>query len=218
MRKRSIVIIFLAALAFYAAGAAYQPASSDLAHPKGLPVIGKWMITPSNKPANWLGLKFHGKEIKEPINVVIIDSRSKTSEEAIGRISKYCAEAGFKPRRGHSSGYSGYIGTSLYPQIPRKNRYAFSDRPPEFKNDHGRIFGPYKSEGKFYFTGAFSREKLDRRGHDYVSFVKAREEFAARITSKTELKMTRKVFLDNMITSETLTTGDHDGSAIVLQN
>jgi hypothetical protein len=218
MQNRSIVIVLLAALVFCASGAAYQPSPSDIAHPKGLPALGKWMIAPSNKPANWLGLKFQGKEMREPINVIIIDSRSKTSEEAMDRLSEYCSEAGFKARKGHSSGYFGYIEGSLYPQIPRKNRLAFSNKPPEFQNDHGRIFGPYKSGGKFYFTAAFSREKLTRHGHEYVSFVKAREEFTSQMSVKTDLKVIDNVFMDNKISSEALTTGDHDGYAIVLRN
>jgi len=222
MLKRTIAIIFLAVLAFYASGAAYRPSSSDLARPDELPVIGKWMIAPSNKPANWLGIKFEGKEMREPINIVIVDSISRTPGQAIARIFRYCAKAGYRDRRGHSSGYSGYIGGSLYAQIPRKRGHAFSNRPYEMGNDHGRIFGPYKSGSMFYFTGAFSREVLGRMGrgitHKYGSFRFARNEFADQVTRKTELQISSYVFLDNKISSGALTTGDHDGYAIVLQN
>lgn len=221
-QNRTIHFLLISAFALCLTGAAYNPSSSDLIHPKGLPVIGKWMISSSNAPANWLGIKFQGKEMREPINLVIIDSSSKTSAEAIARISQYCDTAGYKNRKGHSSGYSAYIGRSLYSQIPSEKDHAFSNRPYELDNDHGRIFGPYKVGGKFYFVGSFSREVVGRVGlkmiHKYGSFRQAREDFADQVTRKTELIITQYIFLDNRISSGTLTTGDHDGFAIVLEN
>lgn len=222
MQKRPIIIVFLAVLAFYASGAAYKPSSSDLARPNDLPVIGKWMIAPSGRPANWLGIKFQGKEMREPINIVIVDSISKTPEDSIARIYRYCAKAGYRDRRGHSWGYSGYIGGALYAQLPRTKGHAFSNRPYEVGNDHGRIFGPYMSGGKFYFIASFSREVLGTVGrgitHKYGSFRLARNEFADLVSRKTALKISSYVFLDNKISSGALTTGDHDGYSIVLQN
>ena len=180
------------------------------------------MISPSGKPADWIGIKYKGKEMREPINIVIIDRKSKTAEEAVARISDYCDKAGYKDRKGHSSGYSGYIGGSLCSQVPREADHAFSNRPYELNNNHGRIFGPYKSGGKFYFIGSFSREVIGRVGfkltHKYGSFMKAQKDFVKQAARKTELKIVREIFLDNALSGGTLTTGDHDGYAVVLGN
>ncbi len=209
-------------MVFCASGAAYQPASSDLTHIKGFPVIGKWMIAPSGRPADWIGIKYKGKEMREPINIVIIDVKSKTAEDSIARISGYCEKAGYKDRKGHSSGYSGYIGGSVCSQLPRENDHAFSNGPYELSNNHGRMFGPYKSGGKFYFIGAFSREVVGRVGmgltHKYGSFMKAQKDFVKQAARKTELKVVTEIFLDNAFSGGMLTTGDHDGYAVVLGN
>ncbi len=180
----------------------------------GLPVIGKWMFDSTEMPSSWLGKKLDGKSIMEPINIIIVDSVSKSDDEAKQNLISAFDKAGYKDRWGHSSGYKGLIGGSYYSQLPEKYFHAFSNHPLEFDNNHGRIFGPHSSNGVYYFTGALSRES--GYFHNYISFTQARDEFAEAIDSKTLYKLIRKESLNNSIVSDSLTTGDHDGNAILI--
>ena len=47
-----------------------------------LPSIGKWMEIQHGGFAHWLGLRYANKELREPINIVIIDSYSASRAEA----------------------------------------------------------------------------------------------------------------------------------------
>jgi hypothetical protein len=44
-----------------------------IATPEGLPPIGKWMLTAQSVPSDWLGEIYHGKNLREPITVIIVD-------------------------------------------------------------------------------------------------------------------------------------------------
>lgn len=201
---------------------AYQPGKNDVIRPRGLPQIGKWMIAPDLQPAHWLGQKYQGKGLSEPINIIIIDRSAKSIEDAKKRLAANCAAAGFKSRWGHSTGYKGYMDGRLFEQLPEGKRMAFSDRPFELNNNHGRIFGPYFKEGKYYFIGAFSREVVDpnriKEIHQFGSFNQARDAFAWSMDKRTDIKVARFVELDNAIIGDAgVGTGDHDGIAVLLE-
>lgn len=198
----------------------YRPAAVDVVHIKSFPPIGKWMIAPDLEPAHWLGALLGGKKFREPINLIIIDPIARSAEEAKPRFGGAAAKAGFRSRKGHSSGYWGWIGTGLQAQYPEEKSHALADEPYEFNNDHGRFFGPYGHEGRFFFIGSLSRERvapLSEPEHLYVSFNSARDRFARALDEKTDYRLTTFVDLENAIIGSTeLTTGDHDHMAAVL--
>jgi hypothetical protein len=173
-------------------------------------------------PAHWLGLRYQGKALREPINILIKDSFSKDPEEAMRMLMSSCREAGFPESSGHSTGYSGYIAGRFYGQIPVGRRQAFSDGIPEFANDHGRIFGPYYHKGAFWFVGAFSRENVNpisKVPHHFVSFNQARDSFAAKMDRRAGYETAGYLFLGNYALPggpAGFTTGDHDGVAVFL--
>lgn len=180
----------------------------------GLPSIGKWMFDSANMPSSWLGKKLEGKNIREPINIIIIDSVSKSVDEAKKNLISAFNKAGYEDRWGHSSGYKGLMDSNYFNQLPEKYFHAFSTHPFEFDNNHGRIFGPYFKNNVYYFTGALSREK--GYVHYYISFTQARDDLAASLDSKTGYKLIKKINLNNSIDSDSLTTDDHDGYAILI--
>jgi hypothetical protein len=179
------------------------------------------MITRESTVADWLSQPFRGKRLLEPINIVIVDSLAASPEEAVSRLVTACAKAGFPEREGHSSGYSALIGDAAFSQVPPGTEDCFSDAPFTFANDHGRIFGPLRWKEAFYFTGAFSREGVDlvtKVKHLYRSFDRARDTFAQALSLKTEYRLSGFTYLGNDIPDdEVLTTGDHDGMAVVLK-
>ena len=198
----------------------FTPDNADVAEVQGLPAIGKWLIAPDLKPAHWLGEIYRTKQIREPINMIIIDQESGNSEEARARLLKAAAQAGFPSRSGHSGGYWGRIGHHLLPQLPDTPSHAFSDAPYEFDNNHGRFFGPYLHQGRFIVVGALSREKvvpLSSLKHQYVSFNRARDKFADALDGNAGFRRGGFLNLANaLVESAELTTGDHDGMAAVL--
>lgn len=156
----------------------FRPEPRDVVHAQGFPAIGKWMISPRLVYSDWLGAIFAGKHLREPINAIIVDPLARSEEEAVTRFLEACAEAGFISRTGHSSGYYGWLCGLLCPQVPAEKDHALSDKPFELHNNHGRFFGPRFWQGRYYFIGSLSREKLvlaDKLGHEYVSFNQARE-------------------------------------------
>jgi hypothetical protein len=194
-------------------------AAEDVASPEALPTIGKWMLDPSLSPAHWIGEILDGKALQEPINVLILDPLTGSSEEAKDRLTQSCAAAGYPSREGHSSGYLGCIGGQLFGQLPEGKDDAFSDAPFVVDNNHGRIFGPCEQNGQQFFTGAFSREKvvpLAKVRHQYVSFNRARDDFAQKLTRNGAYQVRGYVNLDNFIISDAITTGDHDGIAVLI--
>ncbi len=201
--------------------AAYRPQPGDVVKVREWPAIGKWMIDRHLRPAAWLGAHLRGKALREPINVVLIDAVARTAEEAQARLVEACRAAGYKPREGHSSGYRGYLGGTLFPQLPAKTGHAFSNEPFELHNNHGRIFGPLRFREGWLFVGALSREKfepLTRAEHVFVSFNQARDDFARELERATGYRISGRVDLGNAVTDDpVLTTGDHDGMAVVLR-
>ena len=130
----------------------------DIVVPENLFPIGKYMLDGQLKHAKWLGALYHGKSLREPINVIIEIKNAHSEEAAITNLTVILAKAGYKNRTGHSGGYCGYLSGRIFTQVPSKKHHAFSNEPFELSNNHGRLFGPYEFNGKYYFTGAFSRE------------------------------------------------------------
>jgi hypothetical protein len=188
-----------------------------ITEPSGFPTIGKWMLNENFEPADWLKIKYKGKLMQEPINIIIIDSVSNSSEEAINNLLKNCTIAGFTGHGGHSAEYMGYIDGNFYKRLPYGVGKAFSDSKFNLNNNHGRIFGPCFIFDKYYFIGAFSREDFIKNEHLYDSFIIAREKFAQKMNDKTSYHIEKRINLNNKISDDLLlTTGDHDGQAIVL--
>jgi hypothetical protein len=204
-------------------GQAQQPitlAAEAVANPPGLPAIGRWMIARDGTIAHWLGEIVDGKRLHEPINVILIDEGAASADDARQRLIAAAAAAGFPVRFGHSTGYHGFIGGALYSQLPQGRDDAFSNRIFEESNNHGRIFGPHRVEGGYVFTGAFSRERvnlLEWPGHRYASFNDARDAFARGLSARTAFKASGFVPLGNAIDEPQITTGDHDGRAVLLR-
>jgi hypothetical protein len=196
-------------------------ASVDVAKPRDLPDIGKWMIDRDGTAAHWLGEIYEGKHLHEPINVILVDAGAASVDEARQRLLEAASVAGYPIRFGHSAGYRGYIGGELYAQLPAGKDDAFSNRVFELSNNHGRIFGPHWMSGAYVFIGAFSREAVDLfrwPGHRYASFNLARDDFARDLDRQTLFKSAGFVALDNAIVGDpSVTTGDHDGRAVLLR-
>ena len=221
-----LIRIILIALAFIL-GASYSLAQrpdevriiKDMAFIPAL-AIGKWMIAPDKLPARWLDTKYFGKSLREPINIIIIDERTSDPNEARKNLYLACQSAGFEARKGHSGGYSAFIAGKWYPQLPSEKDQAFSSAPYEFNNNHGRIFGPHISSGKSIFTAAFSREEIDpleKVKHVFNSFNRARDHFALEMDRQTCFKIKKFINLENVfIADPNITTGDHDGIAVLL--
>lgn len=199
----------------------FRPPEGEMGQPKGFPPLYEWMLAPDLVAAHWLGAKVNGKELVEPLNVVFVDRRSKSMEEARVVLSEALSVAGFPSRTGHSGGYYAFMDGRLHPQLPSEPNHAFSDEPFELPNDHGRVFGPVSLEGRFVFVAAFSREgvaPLDKVKHRYVSFNRARDKVADRLDERTAYKRRGFVDLRNHLAGDPIhTTGDHDGQAVLLE-
>ena len=186
-----------------------------------VPSIGKWMIAPSGQVANWIGKPVDGKEIYEPINVILFDPIAKTAVEAHDRLVAASARANFLVRSGHSSGYAGNIDGAVYPELPWGPGDAFSDAPFVLSNNHGRIFGPHKMPTGWLFVGAFSREAIaptQQVKHSYESLNRSRDAFAHGMVTQGGYRVTSFISLDNTILDQPARgTGDHDGIAILLE-
>jgi hypothetical protein len=196
------------------------PSPVDVARPEGLPEIGKWMIGPDGSIASWLGWKYRGKGLLEPINVIIFDGIAKTGDEAYARLEAAAAAVEFEMRIGHSTGYDGIIGGISFEQLPQGKGKAISDGPFELANNHGRIFGPFPWKAGWLFTAAFSRERVDvvtKVKHHFDSFNRARDAFAWALDGGGSYKVELFVPLNNAIIGSADTcTGDHDGLAVYL--
>src|SRR5215208_5799574 len=83
-------------------------ASTDVAQESvrapGLPDLGKWMLDHTGSAAHWLGEIYNGKKLREPINVVILDTQAKSIDDAKARVVAASARAGYAIRIGHSCG------------------------------------------------------------------------------------------------------------------
>lgn len=195
--------------------------AGEIAAPRDLPAIGKWMFDRNGSIAHWLGQMVDGKKLHEPINVVLIDASSSSPDQARAKLTVAAKAAGYPVRMGHSTGYRGFIAGDLYSQLPRGWDDAFSNRIFEETNNHGRIFGPYASDSGYVFIGAFSRESvnfLHDPPHRYASFNRARDDFAQALVARTRFQHAGVAPLDNAISDDPeVTTGDHDGYAVVLR-
>lgn len=195
--------------------------SEAVAHPRGLPAIGKWMIDRDGSVADWLGEIYDGKHLHEPINVILVDAGATSVDDARKRLVAALTAAGYPVRFGHSTGYRGLIGGTLYEQIPHGRDDAFSNHAFEESNNHGRIFGPHRTANAYVFIGAFSREAVDLLrwpAHRYASFNVARHDLARNLDAKTAFKAVGHVAMDNAIADNPrITTGDHDGRAVLLR-
>lgn len=192
----------------------------DIVRIEGGEQLGKWMLAENKEVANWLGQTYQGKKLQEPINIIIIDEVAKSSTEAVTYLQDSCEKAEYLSRDGHSSDYMGDIGGRLYSQIPAEKNHAFSTAPYILPNNHGRFFGPHRYNSKYYFIGAFSREGINifsKIKHTYISFEAAKEDFVARMNERTDYKVLGKYDMRNAIRNhEAFTTGDHNGTGIVL--
>lgn len=185
-----------------------------------LPAIGDWLIDKNCQPAHWLGKKYKGKKLIEPINIIVLDKYSKTSKDAIEKLVSECKKIGYEEEHGHSYGYWGIIENVFYPQIPNKKKMAFSNRSFFHANNHGRIIGPGYFNEEYVFIGAFSREsfKLLRIiHHGFISFNIAREDFCNKMNSSNGYKIIGAYELKNVLSDNEFTTADHDGKLTVLE-
>jgi hypothetical protein len=126
----------------------------------GLPNFGKWMLDHSGSPAHWLGEIYQGKRLREPINVVIVDTHANSVADAKERVVEASARAGYTIRMGHSSGYRALIAGEPHDQLPAGWDDAFSNHLFEMTNNHGRMFGPFQQGPSYILIGAFSREEV----------------------------------------------------------
>ena len=197
------------------------PAATDVAKPHGLPEIGKWMIDRDGTVAHRLGESYEGKRLHEPINVILVDTGARSADHARQRLVEAAAAAGYPVRFGHSAGYRGTIAGELYEQLPAGRDDVFSNRVFELTNNHGRMFGPHRTDDAHVFIGAFSREAVDPLrwpGHRYASFNQARDDFARELDRRTRFKSAGFVDLGNAIVGDAnVSTGDHDGRAVLLR-
>lgn len=188
--------------------------------PEGLQ-IGRWHLTGREVPANWLGQKFQGKMMREPINVILVDEVAATPDAAVQYLLESCEAIGYLSRPGHSSDYRGQIGNVIYSQLPRQQNHAFSNAMYILPNNHGRIFGPHFFAGYYYFSGALSREAINLFAevrHVYASFEMAKQDFAARMQASGRYFVVGAIAMENVfLPSESMTTGDHDGTAVLLR-
>lgn len=188
--------------------------------PEGLQ-IGRWLLTGREVPANWLGQKFQGKMMREPINVILVDEVAATPDAAVQYLLESCEAIGYLSRPGHSSDYRGQIGNVIYSQLPRQQNHAFSNAMYILPNNHGRIFGPHFFAGYYYFSGALSREAINLFAevrHVYASFEMAKQDFAARMQANGRYFVVGAIAMENVfLPSESMTTGDHDGTAVLLR-
>lgn len=186
-----------------------------------VPAISKWMIAPSGRVANWLGQPVDGKEVFEPINVIILDPIAKTAIEAHDRLIRASAAAHFLVRSGHSSGYGGIIDDWVYPELPVGLGDAFSDEPFVLSNNHGRIFGPHQLPEGWLFIGAFSREVVEPTAkvkHAYESMNRSRDAYAHGMVTQAGYSIVSFVAMGNEILNQpSRGTGDHDGIAVFLK-
>jgi hypothetical protein len=188
----------------------------DQARPAGLPPIGKWLLDKNEEVAHWLGRRVRGLVLDEPVNVLIRIRTSGSPEAALKKFLAAAKAAGFFPRPGHSNGYSALLDGSARGQ----EKETFSDKPFLVSNDHFRLFGPVRQGDSYYFSAAISREKVDGfpPTHEYSSFNKARDLFAAKMKAKGGAGIDGRIPLDNAIPDDGIqTTGDHDGSAVLLE-
>jgi hypothetical protein len=103
----------------------WQPPPETVVNPQGLPQISKWMLNKQYEPAHWLGELYRGRNLREPINIVIADVVAQSAEEAREHLLQNFKAAGYLVRKGHSTGYHGYIDGVIYEQFPDGEKRPF---------------------------------------------------------------------------------------------
>jgi hypothetical protein len=172
--------------------------------------------------ADWPSQQYPFKTLYQPINVIIVDSTSTTAGESAQKLNAALAAAGFPAQQVHTSGYRGAVGGVAYGQQPAGHLEAFADANWLLTNDHGRVFGPAPAPGGtgYVWTASFSRERPGLfyviPTHVYVSFNRARDAVRAGLVGSgaTDLGL---IDMDNGLDGRTITTGDHDGYAVVIE-
>ena len=185
--------------------------------------VGKWMLESNGSISDYGGQLYDGKVLLEPINVIIVDPTSTTKAAATRRLNVAMFRSGFPARPIHSTGFRGRIDDVTYGQLPKGLLLGYSDSSFLLPNDHGRIFGPdpVQTDTGYVWTGSFNSEVLgtyqSRPAHLYVSSDMARTALASRLVASGRATVVGMVSLDNAYDTDTVTTGDHDGYAVVLQ-
>ena len=179
-----------------------------------LPEFGKWMYESNRKPSLWRSKKLNGKTIWEPINIIYVDSISKSTDDSKKLLINSLKKTGFRIRWGHYTWRYGKVDEIFYKQLPDKFFHAFSNNPWWRKNNHCRFFGPHYKDDNYYYCGAISSETGVL--HKYISFSIARDELSKLLESKAGFKIQGSIELDNFIENENRTTGDHDGKAVFI--
>ena len=77
------------------------------------------MLDRSGSPAHWLGEIYDGKKLREPINVVLVDTRAASVEDAKARVVETSSKAGYTIRMGHSTGYRALIADEPHDRMGR---------------------------------------------------------------------------------------------------
>ncbi len=184
--------------------------------------IGKWMIEPSGQISDYGGQLEDGKTLLEPVNVVIVDTKSKNAFQARIRLNQAMRASGFPPQPIHTGGFRGIINGKAYRQQPSGLLQGYSDNFFLETNNHGRIFGPapVATPGGYVWSGTFSEEEWGtyngRPAHLYVSSNVARDALATKMVASGRATSADQIALDNAYNTDTVTTGDHDGQAVVL--
>jgi hypothetical protein len=130
--------------------------------------------------------------------------------------------SGFPARPLHSFGFNGSIDDVTYGQKPQAALLGYSNNFFLLPNDHGRIFGPdpVGTDKGYVWSGAFSTEEVafsgGAPGHVYVSSNQARNALAYQLVASGQATYAGTVPLENAYNTDAVTTGDHDGYAVVL--
>lgn len=200
---------------------AATPTPGDSA-PSAYGDIGKWMLKSNGQIADWGGTRRDGKKLLEAVNVIIVDPHSTTSAQAHRGLNNAMLRARFPAQPLHTVGFTGSIDGVSYGQKPTGPLQAYSDNFFLFRNNHGRFFGPAptQTDAGFMWTGAFSTERIGFSGllpgHVYVSSNAARDALVSALVSSGQASYGGVVPLENAYNTDTTTTGDHDGFAVVL--
>jgi len=202
-------------------------AKNEEATPTGLPSIGKFMLD-KDKTSTWPQASGGKKtQIDEPINVIVrVHAPNRTQATAL--LMRAMVTAGFGPASGHTGGYTALINGHIYHQISTGDGQTFSDASFMTTNDHCRFFGPmfWSKDGNYYFAGDVSREtpnyqNLAQYGntyfHSYVSFAQARKNLSDALESRAGARNFGMIRLGNTLKINAESTGDHDGSAVLLE-
>jgi hypothetical protein len=188
--------------------------------------VGKWMLNPDGSVANWGGQTYGDKTLREPVNVIIVDPNSKTPGESTAKLNSAMFWSGFPAQPIHSTGFDGTVLGTTYDQLPGDGtEAAYSDLPFVLPNDHARVFGPATvaaADGTGYlWTAAASTEVPgiydNAFTHRYLSYDLARDMLALRLVLSGQATLVGIQKMDNVYNDGTVSTGDHDGYAIVLR-